>query len=500
MKVRVRMYRQGLGDCFLLTFGEGKAAKHVLIDCGTLGSAAGVKMTEVVNDIRKATNDHLDLLIATHEHKDHLSGFLTEKQAFDEITVDHVWLAWTEDPKDELAQKIEKHRGDLITTAQLAARALAKNISVDPSERKTAAALGHGAREILGFFDDDVFGAKLATTVQEAMTYVTRKAKAGPSFLRPDDDPIAPVWLPGVRVYVLGPPRDPKALAVLGDHGSPELYSLNAGPMGDFMAGLTFFAAGEPLEKYYDKLSAEDREDFERQFPFDSRHRPEARDEVVRQCCGVAYDRPEDSWRRIDLDWLAGGAEFALQLDGQTNNTSLALAIELIDDGRVLLFPADAQVGNWLSWHERVGPDGVREPRSWRIVDSGGSERAVTAADLLRRTVIYKVGHHASHNATVRERGLELMERDDLVALIPVDRSVALHKKWDMPARALYRRLIEKAKGRVLRSDIGWAKDNDPDFKELFTKEEWSEIQSAQAGAEKNAGVVFDKIFVECVL
>ena len=36
-KLRVRMYRQGLGDCFLLTFNPGDE-KHVLIDCGTLGS------------------------------------------------------------------------------------------------------------------------------------------------------------------------------------------------------------------------------------------------------------------------------------------------------------------------------------------------------------------------------------------------------------------------------------------------------------------------------
>ena len=29
------------------------------------------------------------------------------------------------------------------------------------------------------------------------------------------------------------------------------------------------------------------------------------------------------------------------------------------------------------------------------------------SADLLHRTIFYKVGHHGSHNATLRERGLE---------------------------------------------------------------------------------------------
>ena len=104
MRVRVRMYRQGLGDCFLLTFGEGAAAKHVLIDCGTLGATTtGVKMKDVVQSIHDSTGRHLDLLIATHEHKDHVSGFLTEQPTFDAIAVDHVWQAWTGDARDELA-------------------------------------------------------------------------------------------------------------------------------------------------------------------------------------------------------------------------------------------------------------------------------------------------------------------------------------------------------------------------------------------------------------
>ena len=89
--------------------------------------------------------------------------------------------------------------------------------------------------------------------------------------------------------------------------------------------------------------------------------------------------------------------------------------------------------------------------------------REVKAADLLRRTVFYKVGHHASHNATAREQGLELMEHGELVAMIALDHDVAIQKRphpWHMPADALYRRLIEQTEGRVLRSDIGWAEED----------------------------------------
>ena len=148
-------------------------------------------------------------------------------------------------------------------------------------------------------------------------------------------------------------------------------------------------------------------------------------------------EKPTDDWRRIDADWLGGSTELALQLDSLTNNTSLALAIEL-PDGDVLLFAADAQVGNWLAWQER----------EWRV---GG--RTVTGPDLLRRAIFYKVGHHGSHNATLKAQGLELME-NLRVAMIPVDKEMAMKKRWNhMPLDELVEALGDKAKGVVLRAD-----------------------------------------------
>ena len=59
----------------------------------------------------------------------------------------------------------------------------------------------------------------------------------------------------------------------------------------------------------------------------------------------------DQCWRSISTDWLAASSTMALQLDSATNNTSLVLAIELGNQD-VLLFVADAQVGNWLSWQD----------------------------------------------------------------------------------------------------------------------------------------------------
>jgi len=457
-RVRIRMYRQGLGDCFLVSFRGDAGLVHALIDCGTLGAKmTGVTMEEVVADIRRETGDHLHLLVATHEHKDHVSGFGTERAAFDEIRVDRVWVAWTENPKDPDARKIQKHKGDLMEAVGLAARALGAARTADPAEARAMGEMRGGMEELLGFFGDlpaagEPFAAALAKTVHEAMSYATGKAgKEGVSFLEPGQV-LEPDWLPGFRVYVLGPPRSEAALRNLGEHGSAELYHASA-QSTELAAALAFGASEKPFRDFRAGLQGDDRQEFDRRLPFDPRFRVETADE---KDCGKrfpSYHAESEAWRRIDADWLTGAPELALQLDSYTNNTSLAFAVEMVDDGRVLLFAADAQVGNWLSWHELT----------FRVGEADGSGRAVTAADLLRRAVVYKVGHHASHNATVTGKGLELMERDDLVAMIALDHEVAINKRphrWEMPAPALYRRLLEKTGGRVLRSDIGWADDD----------------------------------------
>lgn len=54
-----------------------------------------------------------------------------------------------------------------------------------------------------------------------------------------------------------------------------------------------------------------------------------------------------------------------------------------------------------------------------------------------------------------------MMSSRFLVALIPLDKKVAIKKKWPMPAEKLYERLLEKTSGRVLRSDVGWPADSE---------------------------------------
>ena len=129
------------------------------------------------------------------------------------------------------------------------------------------------------------------------------------------------------------------------------------------------------------------------------------------------------------------------------------LAFEILDTGRVLVFPGDAQAGNWLSW-EKVG---------W---DVGGVQ--VNANDLLARTVYLKVAHHGSHNATLRQKGLELMNSPDLAAFIPTNEADAKKVGWgEMPFHDILRALAERTAGRVVRADDPWI--GDPAKKPGFT-------------------------------
>ena len=164
-------------------------------------------------------------------------------------------------------------------------------------------------------------------------------------------------------------------------------------------------------------------------------------------------------WRRIDHDWLASTGQLALALNNYTNNTSLVLAFELGSGGKVLLFGADAQRGSWISWADNDWKDG---------------DDTITVKDLFSRTVLYKVGHHCSHNAT-----LNGVERDtyanigwmavgdyanEFAAIITAVWAWAKTQKgWYHPYPPIKEALLKKASGRVFQTDTNFADMEKPD-------------------------------------
>ncbi len=454
--VKIRMYRQGLGDCFLLAFATGVGRPfYMLIDCGVLmGTAdAAAKMRQVAESLRASTGGRIDVLVATHEHWDHLSGFDQAREVFDQIEIGEVWVAWTEDPGNDLASRLRARRRDHLRALSGTARGL----------RAAGDAGKAGALEaILGFFGELGMDGS-PSRVEAALDYVLGRGKP-PRYRTPGES----VGLPGggARVYVLGPPQD-EALLLRSDPSSraSEVYEKRlqlSQETAFFSAVLADAPPQTPQEQEVRNLS----------LPFEEIYRVDpaqaAADPFYQEhYYGQSGEGEQAAWRQIEGDWLAAGETLALQLDSDTNNTSLALAIELSPGGKVLLFPGDAQVGNWLSW----------QSLKWSREDDPAG--AVDAADLLRRTAFYKVGHHASHNATLREKGLELMDRPDLVAMVPVDEAMAHRPKggnpdgWDMPFAPLLERLKAKTRGRVLRADTGAPapEDLDPADREALAKD-----------------------------
>ncbi|WSH04936.1 hypothetical protein U8P71_34485 (plasmid) [Rhizobium ruizarguesonis] len=122
------MYRQGLGDCFLISLARTARQEpyKIMIDCGVIlgTSDAAVKMTKVVDDITADTKGRVDVLVVTHQHWDHVSGFLQADTAFDRLKFDQVWFAWTEDPDNELAKRLQQEQSDAISQLRLGASAM----------------------------------------------------------------------------------------------------------------------------------------------------------------------------------------------------------------------------------------------------------------------------------------------------------------------------------------------------------------------------------------
>jgi hypothetical protein len=449
--IRVRMYRQGLGDCFLVTLpARGDKPFRMLIDCGViLGTAeAASLMQDVVSDIIEETSGFVDVLAVTHEHYDHVAGFLLADSLFArpegeptdaKLRVGETWFAWTEDPNDPLAKRLQTARQDRVQRLAGMVQALhGVGMAASPFTRSLS--------EQLSFFGVDaaVPGAKVGAT-HTAMQNARAYSSSDVTYHRPGEKPWTTGDLPGIRIWVLGPPQNDALLEKT--FAADEVYHLASDDGSDrafFLA--SFFGSGTHLA---DDEAADAYSPFDDTYGFRLRdtgthaatspHTMPATmaDFLSRHYYDAAPDPldPDQAWRRIDHDWLGAAAEFALQLDAATNNTSLVLAIEVISSGQVLLFAADAQVGNWESW----------QTLEWNLNDG----TRVTGPDLLKRTVFYKVGHHGSHNGTLREKGLELMPHG-IVAFIPVDQKMATKKHWgQMPLPGLIGALQDKARSIV---------------------------------------------------
>jgi beta-lactamase superfamily II metal-dependent hydrolase len=292
------MYDVGFGDAFVLFFPDGAATRTMLLDCGSihagdLGSIDTVAK-RIVADIEAETGaKHVDVVVASHRHKDHVSGFASS--VWDQVDVGEVWLPWTEDPKDPDATRIRNKQASLALalTGNASGRtmpALVTELAVNALSNASAMDTLHG-----GF----------KSRVVPEPRYLPEKERVKATFKSPQ--------LPGVLVRVLGPSRTESVIRDM-DPPSGESYLAALGSSRSAAAG---------------------NEDA----PFSTGIR---RNAYQRAGAAPLHDRAEKDLSTVGM---LDEYELAATLESAVNGTSLML---MLDFGKArLLLPGDAQWGTW---------------------------------------------------------------------------------------------------------------------------------------------------------
>jgi hypothetical protein len=479
--VRIRMCRQGLGDCFLLTFTNHLQKNfNLLIDCGVLPASGGDgRLKTIVQGLLAETGGRLDAIAITHEHADHISGFKEENFTWigpdgqEQIpNIGQVWMPWTENPDDKQVKEI------LNKVNALSFGAMVPALAADPEERTQIQdillfqGIEFQSETQQGASGNGDFGTTYHISVNLVKIMESmRKRVTKPTYLTQRD--VIPLPEFGLKFYCLGPSKD---IPMLGGSGAVE-PEMKLNRTNAYLAAAAKFAKNNLDDTTSILSEAEVKELDELSQPFGRVKMIKLSD--IKQCslpdnkkiyskeiqeAAKYFDRVyglgnKDSegprWRRIDTDWMQSGGMIALQQVSIINNTSLVLAIELTDTGQVLLFCGDAEQENWHTW----------------------KNDHADVKDLLARTVVYKVGHHGSINATDRVMLKDQMTNKDLVALIPADVAVA-HSKvsstnpdgWQFPDPILFNikeqngLLYSQTNGRIILNCKDKCKDCEPDY------------------------------------
>ena len=373
----IRAYQVGFGDCFLLTFkypeGPDKSVqeRHVLIDFGSTGMPDGLSQSEqmmkVAKDIKDRCKEDLQIVVATHRHKDHVSGFATKKdgsgtgEIIASLKPNIVIQPWTENPALEDAELNEETAkpaaGQALpfTNAHYFAalsdmNSLANTIETEVKHLSSSKFRQHLAPELeaqIEFLSNDNSLPNRSAVANLASMGQNHYVKFG------DKLDVSEI-LPGVTIHVLGPPD-------LTQHA--EIRKQKSKDEDEF-----WMLQGAARD--YWKLQAASGELIDDFTSGNSRLFPDA--DIFQDFLPSHY-----RWFVRQLRSLRGEQLLGLVrvLDRAMNNTSVILLFEF--GGKKVLFPGDAQIENW----------------EFALNDKN-------TAELLKDVCLYKVGHHGSRNAT----------------------------------------------------------------------------------------------------
>jgi beta-lactamase superfamily II metal-dependent hydrolase len=368
--IRVRMYRVGFGDFFLVSFlADSGDPVHVIIDCGVFKGTSQTgdigSIEAAVADMAQTTNGQVALIIVTHRHADHIAGFARCAPTFKALTVQAIWMSIWE---SQYSPAVKAQAA--LTSAAMALQTHFTALGVAATDEQQS------ARKYMENATGAVGGA---ASNANALSMIKSGFKGvQPHYYQSGQDPALPPSLvqAGITAKILGPPP-------IADVQLMQLMDLQKG-VGQY-------------------LTSSSGADGRAQAPFgrdwevdpDRFYAPEAFHEWMPDRSGPGTpSRTGAKAARLKMQGVLSQAQpdaalvAASKLNSFLNNQSLVVLFTF--KGKNLLFVGDAQAGNWEHWI--LGTDSPDK--------RAGGTMAANAQKILTSLDFYKVGHHGSSNAT----------------------------------------------------------------------------------------------------
>jgi beta-lactamase superfamily II metal-dependent hydrolase len=324
--IRVRSYNVGFGDCFLVTVPDGAVTRHMLIDFGNAPGQLNDNYPAIADDIFTETGGHLDLVVMTHEHLDHIEGFYSQKKVFNQMQVDWVWMSIPSKPKYyEEFPNAEPLKAAREMAAQFERRLKKAKVAVAPS--------------FLTLLRNNLSNVDRIDYIRNLPGEANRVL-----YLRRGNSVLNKPFSSKVKFTVLAPEKDMSVYYGGGGHNG--LAALNRRLAADAEGG------DEDVESW--------------QFAG-----------IPRERSGPPNLGPRD-WRLLREAIQSAGVETIRAIDKAANNTSLAFVLEV--GGRRLLFPGDAELESWEMMFKKCPAD--MKPVDFLKVGHHGSHNGTPEADL----------------------------------------------------------------------------------------------------------------------
>lgn len=294
--VRVRMYRVGFGDCFLVTF---PGSRHILIDCGVHPDGDDGILASAVGNIAEVTGGKIAVVIATHAHRDHISGFGDFEKTFSTFEVSEVWMPWTENPVDPGAITVKGAQQAM--TSALMDHVAASPLGADQTDQQRAAqsllAMASGNDRALKMLKSGFKGAK------------ARYLEAGGAI-----DAVG--GIPGLSARIMGPPREDKLPGRMDPPSDQHFLGADGVEAADK-------GALKPFDKSW----------------------------WVEPDATPHYAAIGNREKNLIAVAATNARVLPFALDDHLNNTSIVALFSY--RGQHLLFPGDAQFGSWKNWIDK---------------------------------------------------------------------------------------------------------------------------------------------------